>query len=198
MRRKTLLTSHLSRLTSQWKRRDREFVFARQVERLAAGDKEFEARAAHDQGGEERRGGKEVLEVVHDQEQIAVLEGEGEGVLDGKPGDVANAESLGDGRRDLGSIGDGGEGDEDDAVGEFGAEAGANLEGKPRLPGPTGAGQRDDADIDAAKESARRTELGIRVRSAASGAVAVRMAGESRRPHAGGRRRPAGTRPGYR
>ena len=102
-----------------------------------------------------RRG--EVLEVVEeDERRLAAGKGAGDRLRRGVPRRLVDAESASDGREDELGIGDRREIDECGP-----ADRGRSRERKGRLSGASGTGERDEADVVAAKKSRDRRELDI-------------------------------------
>jgi hypothetical protein len=113
----------------QRKRRQRVFVLAAQVERLAARDQGAQSRALGKEVGHQWSGGGNLLEVVQ-QEQDALASQVGLEDFLGRarpPLDLAQIQRPGDGGGDERGVADGSEGDEEDAVAEVLAQLGGDM-----------------------------------------------------------------------
>src|SRR5205823_9134754 len=84
----------------QLERRDRELLFAAQVQRRPGGDEGFEARRGREQLGDQRRRRDDLLEVVQDQEERLVAQVRLERFDDRLLTGLAHAQRLGDRRGD--------------------------------------------------------------------------------------------------
>ena len=115
-------------------RRHRILDLSPDTQQLPARHQEAEVRAGLEQRSELRSGLHHLLEVVQQQEQLALADVLGQAVL--------GPQRLGDGLGDEGRIAQSGEPDPEDAVPELRHQLGRRLDRQPRLPRTTRAGQR--------------------------------------------------------
>jgi hypothetical protein len=120
-------------------------VLALEAEPLAAGHQDGQAGAGREPLAHQRRGLQQVLEVVQDQQQLAVAERQGHRLAVRQPGRLPDAERPPDGRRDEAGIAERGERDEDGVVQEGLALMSGHFEREARLAAATGPRQGDQA-----------------------------------------------------
>ena len=117
-------------------RRHRELDLAVDAQALAARDEDGEVRARGDERGQLGRRRDDLLEVVDEEQELALADVLGEA--------VAGAHGPGDRLADERRVAERGEADPDGAGAEVGDERGAGLERQAGLPGAAGAGQREE------------------------------------------------------
>ena len=129
------------------KRRDAELLLPGQVQHRAARDDDPQPRRSGEQLGDERRGAHDLLEVVEDQQQLALAEVLLHPLLEVAIGRLPDAQGGGDGRGGRGAVASILEGDEEGAVGEIGQEALREREPEACLARAARAGERDQASL---------------------------------------------------
>ncbi len=146
-----------------------------------------------EQTGHDRRGLDHLLEVVQHQQRALRSEQRLEPEGKRRIARLAHAQGLGDGGSDQGGVGDRGEGDERDAMGELVVQVLGHLQREARLAHAGGAGQREEADVGTTQQGDDRGDLalpsderGQREREIV-GAVGGRRAGHGAAPSGGGR-----------
>ena len=118
-------------------RRHRVLDLALHAQELAARDEEGEVGAGLKERGELGRRLDHLLQVVEEEQHLALADVLGEAVL--------GAERLGDRLRDERGVAQGGEPDPEDACLVLGDECGSRLEREPGLARAPGPGQRDES-----------------------------------------------------
>ena len=120
-------------------------VFADEAESLAARGQDLQTVGGAGQPGQSGGAGKELLEVVEDQQHVAAGQRPGElvgGILTGREG---QAQGGRDRRHEAFGVGDGGEGDVPDLT--VPRRAARQFERQPGLADAAGAGERDDPGV---------------------------------------------------
>ncbi len=125
--------------------RDRDDVLAAQPQPGAAGDQRLEAGAGAQQIGQVCARGENLLEVVQDQQHLAVAQRGLQGRQRWLTARVAQAECGGDGGHDQIGIGDGRQPHQAHPVGERIRHRRADGQGEARLANTAGTGQRHQA-----------------------------------------------------
>ena len=146
-----------------------------------AGREHRQLRRGREQLRDDRRGVEEVLEVVQDQQQVALAHEPRQRLGDRLPGRRAQVECLRDRGRDELAVADRRERHEAGAVGEPLLQPAGDLEREPRLARPAGAGEREQARARPMEQLAQVLELAL---------APDERAGRGRQPRAAaGRRR---------
>ena len=101
----------------------------------------------------------DLFEIVDDQQQMTVMQHIAEHVGHGPLSGPADAERLGDGRRDEGGIGDRRQRHDRGAVGERILQAGGHLQGETGLADAAGTGQGEEANLALVQGLADRRQL---------------------------------------
>ena len=126
------------------KRRHRVLDLGRHAQQLAARRQHREAWALVEQSTDERRRRKDTLEVVQEEQQLAVADSPRERVLERLSRLFTDVEHLRDRGQNLRRVVDPCEPDEERAVDERARDATGYLEGEARLAGATGTGERHE------------------------------------------------------
>jgi hypothetical protein len=134
-------------------------VLAVHAKRPPARDENGQAGGGGQQLGDRRRGGGNLLDVVEDQQELAVLEELAERFVGWTSLEQASAGGLGHRRHDQRRIGERGEGNEDDPVREVGGDLPGDLDRQPGLADAAGSGQRHHRDVRVCQEFAYRRQL---------------------------------------
>ena len=149
------------RLRLQPQGRHRVLVLAVEVEVRPARREDRQLRRGREQLRHDRRGVEEVLEVVEDQQQVALAHEPRQGLADRLPGRRAQVERLRDRGRDELAVADRRERHEAGAVGEPLLQAAGDLEREPRLARPAGAREREQARARPMEQLAQVLELAL-------------------------------------
>ena len=134
--------------------RDRKFVLARESQAPPTRGQHFERRASSQQLGHHRRGGRNVLEVVKDEQHPPAEQERPDAIHQSHSARLAQAEGLGDRRRHQGGVADGFERDEAFAMLVVGSELRRHMPGEAGLADPARAGQRHQTHISPAQQRA--------------------------------------------
>jgi hypothetical protein len=138
-----------------------EGVLARDPQPRPARHQHLQGRAGGEEIGDDGGGGGNLLEVVEHQEEAPSPEFRGELVEQRQLAGLAYREGLGDGRRNGGRIGDGGERDERCAVGPLGADDGGDAQGETCLADAARPGQGEEPELRLAEEVGDGGRLGL-------------------------------------
>jgi hypothetical protein len=117
-------------------------LLPRDVQGLSAGHDHLQPGTGDQQAGDERRGRDQVLEVVQQEQQLAVLELLSQALLQRLPAGLPDPECPGDGRPDQERVTDWGQRDEERAVAELVHQRVGGLEGEAGLARTPRAGER--------------------------------------------------------
>ena len=140
-------------------RRDGHDVLAGEPQGGPAGRQDRQARAPDQQVRGHRGRIEQVLEVVEDEQELAIAQQGSQTVDRGPPAAVDHPEDAGDGWSDEVGLADGREGDEDGAIGEVVAQVGGHPEGEGGLADAAGPGQRDEPDAALLEQGRNRRHL---------------------------------------
>jgi hypothetical protein len=111
----------------------------------ARGDQGLQLRGCREEFFDHRACRRHLFEVVDDQEELLIVKMGLHGFEDGAAGNLWNPEGLSNGRGNQRGVGHRREVDEEGAISVLGQDLGGNLKGQSGLPGPPGAGEREEA-----------------------------------------------------
>ena len=102
-----------------------------------------------------------MLEVVQDEEQLPVAQRGDQPFADWSLPMLPQAKGLSDRGRNEVRVSHGGERNEGHAVGKVGHQILGHPKGQPRLAGPTGTGQREQAQVGPAQRGSHRANVAL-------------------------------------
>ena len=111
--------------------------------------------------GDQWGGGGDLLEVVEHQQQVAVAQGVDQAFDEGAVARLADAECLGDDRRDEVGVGQRRQVDEGDTVGEHAADLRGDAQRQPGFAHPARPGQGDQAHRGPAEQGDDQRHLAL-------------------------------------
>jgi hypothetical protein len=177
----------------QW--RDGQQLLAGDPQRGATGGEDLQCRAGGEEGGDAGGGLDHLLDVVEEKQELTGLERRRHRRGQWPVSAFAHAERLGDRRRHQRRVADGGEVDEDGAVGEGRGDVVGDRQGEAGFADPAGAGQGQQGDGLLQQEGAGSSQLAFPAHQggAHEGQAGQRLGRERRDGHGGGLRRDGGS-----
>jgi hypothetical protein len=139
--------------------RDQILLLALQAQGCPAGHQDSQLRATRQQGGHQGRGREHLLEIVQEQEQLPAGEIARELIRHGLPTRLSHPQGLHDGRGHEARIGERGECDEDDAIGEGGGQVRRHLQAEAGFAHAARASEGDQADVAALQKRGHRRHV---------------------------------------
>jgi hypothetical protein len=136
----------------RWQRGDGIDVLGGQAKRSATRRQQLHTGRTSCNIRDRRCGRQEVLEVVEEEEELAVPKSPGEVLCERLATRCADPESLRGGRQDEVGILERCKADEHDALGEGVEQSAGGVDGQSRLACPAGAGQCDQSDFGAPEQ----------------------------------------------